>query len=108
MDDSNDFNMACHQDWDPEQFLPLALPNDRDLLTEIQCFSGNEAIFDELTYTISRLALEVVCWLQVCPLCHSGRPFSIFPIPIIYQRCDDPPEETVSLWKSYILEVHLG
>ena len=77
MDDSNDSNMACHQDWDPEQFLPLASPNDRDLLTEIQYFSGNEAMFGELTYTISRLALEVVCWLQVSPLRHSGRPLRL-------------------------------
>ena len=88
MGDPKDSRMACDQHWDPEQFLPAASPNDPELLTEIQRFSENDPIFHEETgdkYTISRVALEVVYWLQVCPTPrHSGRPGRLVTIPIIY------------------------
>jgi len=84
MDNSKGLHMSCGRICAPDQFLPVAFPNDPGLLTEIQSFSENDSIFNVQTgkeHTISGLALEVVCWLQVCLIPHhSGRPPRFFPI----------------------------
>jgi len=71
MDDLKDSSVGRHWSWVPDALLEIALPNDPDLLTEIQCFSENDLTFYESIWefdTISRLAVKVVHWLQVCPI----------------------------------------
>ena len=71
--------MAHNCGWPLDAFLRAALPNDAllrasspndpGILTEIQCFSRDEPIFQVSTVhesTISAIALAVVRWLQVC------------------------------------------
>jgi len=117
MDDSKNFYTGCGGwGWDLRlcPFLLVVPPNDPDMLTEIRCFSGNEPIFDVSNgdnRTISLLALNVVYWLQVCPSPSLWAFWRVDDLPnnhvTFSQRCDDPSEEIMSLWRSHILKEDL-
>ena len=95
--------------------LQEAFPNDPDLLAEIQCFWNNPTFLESIVgnWRISTLAMKVIGWLKVCPkvlwsICQPQRLDNFSQLPHhFFQRCDCPFEETVSLWKSHVLEEDL-
>ena len=82
------------------------MPNDADLLTEIQCFWTTEPplLMSQISkLETSWLAVEVLRWLQVRSI------FVVLyePLHSFVQRSDNSLEETMSLWKTHVIEDHL-